>query len=361
MTSPLHRAAHVGHLFGPLVDEQHHEVHVGVVGLDRVGDLLHDRGLAGLGRRDDQAALALADRREQVDDARGQVVLVAGHLEVEPRVGEQRREVLEAGAVAGLLGVEARDRVDAQQRRVLLVVRRRPAGALDVVALAQREAAGLADRDVDVLGRGQVAARSAGTRSPRRAGRACPSPRPARPSRAAPGRRPGARRPGRRARGPGAGGCAGCRRRRRPGCGSGCSGCSGCSGSGGSGCPGWPRALVLRRSGADAWSAPSASSGGSTKTAGPESPVPAASVEVGGRRAGGLGRGRRGTGVGARRRRSVRPRRRRSSPRRSRRRRWRTGYAGPAWCRWPRRGPRPRCSAGAVGPRSRRWRRGSGQ
>ena len=157
MTSPLHRAAHVGDLFGPLVDEQDHEVHLGVVGLDGVGDLLHDRRLAGLGGRDDQAALALADRREQVDDARRQVVLVARHLEVEPRVGEQRRQVLETGPVPRLLGVEARDRVDAQERRVLLVVRRRPAGALDVVAPAQGEPAGLADGDVDVLGRGQVA------------------------------------------------------------------------------------------------------------------------------------------------------------------------------------------------------------
>ena len=68
------------------------------------------------------------------------------------RVGEQRGEVLEAGPAAGLLGVEPGHRVDPQQRRVLLVVRRRAAGALDVVALAQREPPGLADRDVDVLG-----------------------------------------------------------------------------------------------------------------------------------------------------------------------------------------------------------------
>ena len=31
-----HVAPHVGDLFGPLVDEQHHEVHLGVVALDRV-------------------------------------------------------------------------------------------------------------------------------------------------------------------------------------------------------------------------------------------------------------------------------------------------------------------------------------
>src|SRR5439155_2360025 len=47
-----------------------------------------------------------------------------------------------------------------QQRRVLLVAGRRPAGALDVVALAQCEPAHLAERDVDVLRARQVAARA---------------------------------------------------------------------------------------------------------------------------------------------------------------------------------------------------------
>ena len=50
----LHVAAHVGDLFGPLVDEQHHQVHLGVVALDRVDDLLEDRGLARLRRRHDR-------------------------------------------------------------------------------------------------------------------------------------------------------------------------------------------------------------------------------------------------------------------------------------------------------------------
>ena len=71
----LDRAAHVGDFFGPLVDEEDDEVHLGVVGLDGVGDLLQDRRLAGLGGRDDHPALALADRREQVDDPRRHVLL----------------------------------------------------------------------------------------------------------------------------------------------------------------------------------------------------------------------------------------------------------------------------------------------
>jgi len=41
-----------------------------VVLADGLGDMLQEYGLAGAGRRHDQAALALADRRQQVHDPR---------------------------------------------------------------------------------------------------------------------------------------------------------------------------------------------------------------------------------------------------------------------------------------------------
>ena len=151
---------HVGDLLGPLVDEQHEEVDLGVVALDRPGDLLHDRGLARLGRRDDQAPLALADGRDEVDDPRRHVVGLLGALEAQPLVGEQRGEVLEAGAGLGLVGGHAVDRVDAQQRRVLLVAAGGPALAGDEVAAAQRELADLLHRDVDVVLAREVAAQA---------------------------------------------------------------------------------------------------------------------------------------------------------------------------------------------------------
>ena len=64
------RALHVGHLFGPLVDEQHDQVDLGMVRRHRLRDALQQHRLAGARRRDDQAALALADRRHQVHHAR---------------------------------------------------------------------------------------------------------------------------------------------------------------------------------------------------------------------------------------------------------------------------------------------------
>ena len=49
--------------------EQHDDVAFGMIAQNAVGDLLQEDGLAGARRGDDQAALALADRRDQVDDA----------------------------------------------------------------------------------------------------------------------------------------------------------------------------------------------------------------------------------------------------------------------------------------------------
>ena len=75
----------------------------------------------------------------------------------QPLVGEQRGEVLEAGAALGRLGIAAVDGVDLEQRRVLLVATGRPAEAGDVVALAQAVLAGELDRDVGVVAARQVA------------------------------------------------------------------------------------------------------------------------------------------------------------------------------------------------------------
>ena len=67
-------ALHVGDFLGPLVDQQDEQVGLGVVLEDGVGQLLHQHGLAGARRRDDQAARAFADGADQVQHARGQLV-----------------------------------------------------------------------------------------------------------------------------------------------------------------------------------------------------------------------------------------------------------------------------------------------
>ena len=133
----LDRALHVGDLFGPLVDEDDHEVDLGVVRRDRVGEGLHDHRLAGLGRGDDEPALALADRGDEVDDPGREDVRLG--LEAQAVLRVERRELAELGALARLVGAEPVDRVEVRQRGVLRAgVARADALLLRLLALARR-------------------------------------------------------------------------------------------------------------------------------------------------------------------------------------------------------------------------------
>ena len=151
----LDATAHVRDLLGPLADEGDHQEDVRVVGADAVGDALEQHRLAGLGRADDERALALAERVDEVDQALAEVLRV--RLEVDQLDRVDRGQVPEVRAAAGGLGVDAVDGVDAEQAPVLLALARGAHGAGDAVADAQAEAADLAGADVDV-----VRARAAG-------------------------------------------------------------------------------------------------------------------------------------------------------------------------------------------------------
>ena len=119
---------------------------------DRVGDVLQQHGLAGARRRNDQRALALADRGDDVDDAGGEVLLgrvLVFHLQ--PLVGIERRQVVEVDLVARLLGVLEIERVDLEQGKIAFAFLRAADVAVDRVAGTQAEAADLRGRDVDVV------------------------------------------------------------------------------------------------------------------------------------------------------------------------------------------------------------------
>ena len=60
-------AGHVGHLLWTLIDEEHHEVSLGMVGSDGVGDVLHEQGFTSLRLCHDEGALSLSDGREEID------------------------------------------------------------------------------------------------------------------------------------------------------------------------------------------------------------------------------------------------------------------------------------------------------
>jgi hypothetical protein len=71
-SSPFHRAFHVGHFLGPLVDEQHDDVTLRVVLQHTVGDLLQQHRLPRTRWGNDQATLPFADRRHEVQDTHTQ-------------------------------------------------------------------------------------------------------------------------------------------------------------------------------------------------------------------------------------------------------------------------------------------------
>ena len=120
----------------------------------RVGDGLQQHGLAGARRSDDQAALALADGRQQVHDAAGDVLAHGLHLDALLRI--ERRQVVEEDLVAGLFGRLEVDGFDLDQGEVLLAFVRRAHVAGDGVAGLEVELADLRGRDVDVVRAGQV-------------------------------------------------------------------------------------------------------------------------------------------------------------------------------------------------------------
>ena len=137
--------------------KQHDQIALRVIVRDRVGDVLQQHGLAGARRRHDQRALALADRRDDVDDARREILLgriLEFHLQ--PLVGIERRQVVEVDLVAGLFGIFEIERVDLEQSEIALAFLRAADMAVDGVAGAQPEAADLRRRDVDVVRARQI-------------------------------------------------------------------------------------------------------------------------------------------------------------------------------------------------------------
>ncbi len=139
-------APEVGQLLGPLVDQQHHDARRRPLGADGAGDLLQHRGLAGLRRRDDQAARALADGRQQIHRAHGDV---AARAEVEALGGIHRDELGEGGAGSVGRRRQAADRGHRGQLAARPALRHRPGhrGALDQGVFPQE-----AGRHADLAG-----------------------------------------------------------------------------------------------------------------------------------------------------------------------------------------------------------------
>ena len=124
---------------------------------DRMRDILQQHGLAGARRRNDQGALPFADRRDDVDDTSGEVLL--GRilvLHLQPLVRIERRQVVEIDLVACFLGILEIQRIDFEQSKIALAFFGASDVTVDRVAGAQSKAADLRRRNVNVVRTGQV-------------------------------------------------------------------------------------------------------------------------------------------------------------------------------------------------------------
>ena len=130
----LRVAPEVRDFLGALVHEEQDQLREGAVLRDRVGDVLQEDRLSGPRRGDDQAALAEAYRRQDVDRAHRHVLLDVGVLEQDPLQGIVGDQLLERGDLRDLLGVLAHDLVDPDHRGAALAVAGRLDEHLDLVA-----------------------------------------------------------------------------------------------------------------------------------------------------------------------------------------------------------------------------------
>ncbi len=153
----LHAALHVGDFLGSFVDQQDDQEYLGVVIGDRLGDVLQQHGLTGARRGDDQGALALALRGDDVDHPRALVLhRRIERIERQLLVRIERRQVVEIGAQADRVGIVEVDFGEAGKREITLAVAGRADLALNGVTRAQAPAADLVGREVDIVRPGEV-------------------------------------------------------------------------------------------------------------------------------------------------------------------------------------------------------------
>ena len=102
------RSFEISDFFRALIDQKNNQLHLRVIFCDRVGDVMEQCRFAGARRRDDQTALAHAERRHQVHDAGG--VTIGHGLKFDPLVGIDRRKFLERSQTLIFRGILAVDR-----------------------------------------------------------------------------------------------------------------------------------------------------------------------------------------------------------------------------------------------------------
>ena len=132
-----HVPLHVRDFFGPLVDEEYDEMHFRMILVHGGGDFLEQNRLPRARRRDDQSALSLADRRDEIHDAHADVAVLG--LQPKPAVGIARAKIVEGDALLGELRLVIVDRLHLEEREIALPFLRWTHLTRDSVSRAQIE------------------------------------------------------------------------------------------------------------------------------------------------------------------------------------------------------------------------------
>ena len=135
------RTLHVSDFFRALVDEQNHQHDFGMIGRDRVRNILQQHGFTSARRRNDQSTLAFAEWRQEIHDTRTDVL--AHGLELDALLRIKRRQVIKENLIARFLRRLEVNGFDLHQREVFLAFVRRTNLAADGVAGFQVELANL--------------------------------------------------------------------------------------------------------------------------------------------------------------------------------------------------------------------------
>ena len=105
----VYRAGHIRDFLRTLIDEQHHDVSLGVVGSNGIGNVFHQDSLTCLRLSHNQCTLTLTNRREQIDDTDARICGSPVAAKGELLLREEWREVLEGHAVTYLRRYSAID------------------------------------------------------------------------------------------------------------------------------------------------------------------------------------------------------------------------------------------------------------
>ena len=124
---------------------------------DRLRDILQKHRLTRAWRRDDQSALALPNRRNNIDDT-GREILPRRifDFEFQPFIRIKRRQIIEIDFVTGLFRIFEIDRIDLHKRKIPLAIFRASDLTFHRVTGSETKTANLCRRDIDIVGSGEI-------------------------------------------------------------------------------------------------------------------------------------------------------------------------------------------------------------